>query len=572
MPQFGIFQRQFGILSKDGRFICHMMKKFLFTLVFLLPGWTHSFAQTPAGTLLPEINPQDIEIRGDFRVRFANLIRQPILGFTNNQRLYALDPNRLPFMETEEEIRATMPIDDLERPVAPTRRRLIYPQRTNLYATGGVGRFNSPEARAAIETPINATSSIIGGFTYDAGAGHLDDNSAYRLMNVQAGVSAKSGSKGNLRILATLHDDFNDTNNPDVQKEYTGAGIKAQYRHVTNTLTHTDVNVGYDYLNVGASFSEFKNTEHRFSANATTQWTGSRVNDIFLVDARVDVSEYRLTDETSKSWALFGVAPSYQMRLNYSSRYTLGGRIYYGSDASGNKPYFFPDAKVEFFGLENMTLTGHVYGEASNRGLEGAHNANRFLTLDVSPENESNWIVDGRIDVNVLNAITVSGGVQYRASTKYGYFQKDPLLVPGALYDMHYDTMRQLRLQAGAQVTIIPSLLALQGTLYNQNPKLDDGSRVPFVENTGLKLEAQITPFQRVAIKSWAHYVGDRETGVEGELLDSYLLLNAQAEIMVAEQIGFYVKGLNLLGSSYQLWKGYTERPFQIYGGVVVKL
>jgi hypothetical protein len=50
------------------------------------------------------------------------------------------------------------------------------------------------------------------------------------------------------------------------------------------------------------------------------------------------------------------------------------------------------------------------------------------------------------------------------------------------------------------------------------------------------------------------------------------MLLNAQAEIMVAEQVGFYVKGLNLLGSDYELWKGYKERPIQIYGGVVIRL
>src|SRR5690606_18640830 len=201
-----------------------MMRITLFFLLLTTLAFSVVQAQTQSGTLLPEIDPQDIEIRGDFRIRFANLIRQPILGFTNNQRLYALDPNRLPFMETEDQIRASMPIDDLERPVAPTRRRIMYPQRTSLYAKGGYGRFNSPEASASIEAPLNAKTAFIGGFTYDGGAGHLDENSAYRLMNIQGGISTKMGSRGNFRMLATVHDDFNDTNNPDVQKDYTGVG------------------------------------------------------------------------------------------------------------------------------------------------------------------------------------------------------------------------------------------------------------------------------------------------------------------------------------------------------------
>ena len=549
-----------------------MIKKTLFTLLLSLVGGASLHAQTQTGTLLPEIDPQDIEIRGDFRVRFANLIRQPILGFTNNQRLYALDPNRLPFMESEQQIRASMPIDDLERPVAPTRRRIIHPQRTSLYAKGGYGRFNSSEGSASIEAPMNAKTSFIGGFTYDGGSGHLDENSAYRLMNIQGGISTKMGDRGNLRVLGTVHDDFNDTNNPDVRKDYMGAGFKAQYRHVTNTLTHTDVNVGYDYFKIGANISDFTNDEHRFSARSTTQWTGNRVNDIFLVHGRLDAAQYQRTDQTTQSWLLAGVMPAYQTRQSYNSRLTLGGRLYFGTDASGNKPYIYPDAKIEYFGLQNIVVTGHLYGEATNLGLEGAHNANRFAGLDISTENESKWVADGRLDLNVLNAITVSGGMQYRVSPKFGYFQKSPLLIPGSLYSLMYDdNMRQLRIQAGAQVSIIPSILTLKGTIYNQNHKLDDGSKVPFVENTGLIAETQLTPFRRIAIKSWLHYIGDRETGVEGEMLDSYMLLNAQAEIMVAEQVGFYVKGLNLLGSDYQMWKGYTERPLQVYGGVVIR-
>lgn len=550
----------------------HMMKKILFTLSLLLMSSSLSYAQTQTGTLLPEIDPQDIEIRGDFRVRFANLIRQPILGFTNNQRLYALDPNRLPFMESEEQIRANMPIDDLDRPVAPTRRRIIYPQRTSLYAKGGFGRFNSPEASASIEAPIHAKTSFMGGFTYDGGGGHTDENSAYRLMNFQGGISTKMGGRGNLRLMGTIHNDFNDTNNPDVQKDYMGAGIKAQYRRVTNTLTHTDVIAGYDYLSVGANNTKFTNTEHRFTARSTTQWAGNRVNDIFLVHGRLDVAQNKGMDGVTQSWALIGLMPSYQMRQNYSSRITIGGRLYYGTDISGSKPFIYPDVKGEYFGLENIIVTGHLYGEATNMGLEGLHNANRFVGFDMNPENDSKWVADGRFDLNLLNAITVSGGIQYRLSPKYGYFQKSQLLVPGALYNILYDNnMRQLRLQAGAQITIIPSLLTLHGTIYNQNHKLDDGSKVPFIENTGLIAETQITPFRRIALKSWVHYIGDRETGVEDEVLNSYVLLNVQAEIMVAEQVGVYMKGLNLLGSEYQLWKGYTERPLQLYAGVVIK-
>jgi len=551
----------------------YMKQRLLMAFLLSLMASTASVAQTQTGTLLPEIDPQDIEIRGDFRVKFASLIRQPILGFTNNQRLYALDPNRLPFMETEEQIRASMPIDDLERPVAPTRRRIVYPQKSSLYGKAGFGRFNSPEASLAIEAPLSETSSIMGGFTYDGGGDHLDENSSYRLMNAQAGISSKVGNRGNLRVMGTILNDINDTNNPDVQKEYLGAGVNAQYRHVTNTLTHTEVTAGYTYYQVGSNVATANDTEHRFSSRFTRQWAGSRMNDIFLVHGKADLGQTLYNDASNQTWALLGLVPSYQTRQKYNSRITVGGRAYFGADGSGSRPAFYPDAKIEYFGIDNIIVSGHLYGEMTNKGLDGIHTGNRFSGSNARVENERKWIADTRLDLQVLNAISVYGGLQYRYSPKYAYYQKSPLLVPGSSYSIFYDDKTtQFQIKAGAQITIIPSLVTLHGWVYNQTHSLEDGSKIPFIENTGLVAETQFTPFRRLALKSWIHYVGDRETGVEKELLDSYLLLNAQAEFMLSNQVGFYFKGLNLLGQEYQLWSGYNERPLQLYGGVVIRL
>ncbi len=550
-----------------------MKQRLFIAMLLVLMVSSASVAQTQTGTLLPEIDPQDIEIRGDFRIRFASLIRQPILGFTNNQRIYALDPNRLPFMETEEQIRASMPIDDLERPVAPTRRRIVYPQKSTLYGKAGFGRFNSPEASLAVETPLKETSSVVAGFTYDGGGDHLDVNSSYRLMNAQAGVSTKIRSNGNFRLMGSVQSDVNDTNNPDVQKEYFGAGLHAQYRHVTNSLTHTELTAGYSIYDIGSNLAFTNDQEHRISSRFTRQWAGTRTNDIFLVHGRADLGLIRNNNTQSQTWALVGVQPRYQIRQKYNSRITMGGRAYFGTDESGSKPVLYPDAKVEYFGIDNIILSGHLYGEMSNRGLDGIHTDNRFTGLNVQVQNERRWIADTRLDIQVLNAISVYGGVQYRYSPKYAYFQKSPLLISGSPYEMFYDEkMMQLQVKAGAQVTIIPSLVTLHGWVYNQNHSLKDGGKIPFVENTGLVAETQFTPFRRLAIKSWVQFIGDRETGQESEVLDSFVLVNAQAEFMLTNQIGFYFKGLNLLGQDYQLWSGYTERPLQLYGGVVIRL
>ncbi|MDV7397566.1 hypothetical protein RZS08_39565, partial [Arthrospira platensis SPKY1] len=59
---------------------------------------------------MPDINPRDIEIRGQYRASFPGIQRQPILGFNPKPRVYRIDPNRLPFMEAEEAAIVQFPI------------------------------------------------------------------------------------------------------------------------------------------------------------------------------------------------------------------------------------------------------------------------------------------------------------------------------------------------------------------------------------------------------------------------------------------------------------------------------
>lgn len=87
----------------------------------------------PQNTLLPEINPQDIEIRSEFRARFPGLRRQPILGFNPKPRVFQIDPNRMPFMESREQAVASIAITQLDRPEPPARSVLPTPSRTNVY-------------------------------------------------------------------------------------------------------------------------------------------------------------------------------------------------------------------------------------------------------------------------------------------------------------------------------------------------------------------------------------------------------------------------------------------------------
>ena len=103
------------------------------SMVFWLSPWTGVVAQDNTGgsgsgsgsesrgesSLLPEINPQDIEIRSEYKAQFPGVRRQPILGFKPRARVFQLDPNRMPYMESVDEVIMNLPIGTLSRPDAP---------------------------------------------------------------------------------------------------------------------------------------------------------------------------------------------------------------------------------------------------------------------------------------------------------------------------------------------------------------------------------------------------------------------------------------------------------------------
>ncbi len=121
----------------------------------------HAFAQERPGQdpQLPEIAPQEIEIRGQFEVDFPSLQRQPLRGFARPSPVPVLPPDRLPYTQPYKQERRQLP-DPL--PAAPSQRtRLVSsPAPANGYVEAGTGRFLSRFARGVVTLPVSPTESF----------------------------------------------------------------------------------------------------------------------------------------------------------------------------------------------------------------------------------------------------------------------------------------------------------------------------------------------------------------------------------------------------------------------------
>jgi len=127
---------------------------------------------------------------------------------------------------------------------------------------------------------------------------------------------------------------------------------------------------------------------------------------------------------------------------------------------------------------------------------------------------------------------------------------------------------------SGCQAEIISDKVWFDGFVYAQRPELKSGSDIPFEERLGAEAVFSIKPVDQFTVSSWMQYIGEREDGSSPntQTVDGYILVNAGADYKFNEKFGVYLKVLNILGQNYEVWQGYEERPFQIFGGIKVTL
>lgn len=134
---------------------------------------TPALAQQPTerDPELPEIAPQEIEIRGQFEVGFPSLQRQPLRGFARPSTVPVLPPDRLPYTEPYKQERSQLPDP---RPAPPTTGTQLStsPPPANGYVEAGAGRFLSRFARGAVTLPVSRTESFEIDATYRGSSGY----------------------------------------------------------------------------------------------------------------------------------------------------------------------------------------------------------------------------------------------------------------------------------------------------------------------------------------------------------------------------------------------------------------
>lgn len=575
--------------SRTKRTMRSVKQVFGVALLLALCGISGAFAQQSGenqNTLLPEIDPQDIEIRSEFKARFPGLRRQPILGFNPAPRVYQIDPNREPFMETQEQIVANLPVSDLARPSAPAYEPLNYEPPISAYGRLGAGSFISPEAEFWGVYELSENSYLGTTVDYRSSDGHLDTrNSSFRFLDADAEFATKLGDRTRLKMDGGLQSSFNYLADSPViiydgsKKMYSGFDLGTELRNFKNTIEGWEAKAGYSYYGVdleSSTVSPATNEESVFKGSFSKRWAGNHIQETFTLKLGGRGGQYTPDlAADSRQWFTVRGGLHYQRLFNYSTQLTAEAGLAYASNAIDSGIYLSPLIEIKHWIQDDLTVKASLEGRPYHTTLEQHHKTNRFF--NGAGALRHTYQVDGKaeIEFEFLEGSSLKGGISYMTAQNYPYYRQSTRS-DGAgngygYYTVNYMDADRIKGYAGISHQLIPEKFWFNAQAYIQKPKLDNGNDIPFEEEWGINSGLSLTPFEKLTLEVWGDYVGKRKT-VSSVTLDGFLLLGSQVDIQINETFGVYAKLLNLLSQEYEIWRGYQERPLQVYGGVTVKL
>lgn len=562
---------------------------FIFGLIiFLCP--VSSLAQTaPDNSLLPEINPQDIEIRSEFKARFPGLRRQPILGFNPKPRVFQIQANRMPFMESRDDAVANISVTQLGRPEPPQRSPLSIPDRMNGYLRGAFGSYLTGDLKGYGYYALNEKSVLTANVDLRASDGHLDyqesgfryfdlDASYYNRINEDTKVTIDIGALSDYNALYNLSDNLQQNFIGETAvKNYSGFSGQIRVQKNKNTLHGWELAAGGNVFNTsmdaGTSGLGGELDEQQVHTSYNYYWPGSNMYETYTINASLEAGNYSPANLSKQNWVDASASVELERLLNFTTRITGKLGVEYLSDPASSSIYLAPELAVKHNLSKNIALTGTVYGRPYLKNQQDHHQYNRFLSISSTLRKSYEMGARGEVDFQVLEGNRVYGGIQYKVTDNYAYYQRNTVALTGepGFYSVAYEKASLFELYAGASQQLVPDTFWADAKVYLRSPKLDTGGTIPYEEKLGLEAALSYKPIKALTINGWAEYIGKRESPETGNDLNAFLLLNAGGEYQINETFGVYAKLLNILGQEYELWNGYTERPFQIFGGITIK-
>lgn len=539
-------------------------------------------------TLLPEIDPQDIEIRSQFQARFPGLRRQPILGFNPRPRVYQIDPNRIPFIEDEETVVANLPIGTLDRPEPPRYTPLEYADPQNGFARFGIGSFLSPEADLYAIARLNEKNRLSASFNHFSTEGHLEDfTDSYRnsdldlrsihMISRSTTVKLNAGVRSSFNHYPGLVTEFGEPTGENSRVDMFGFNTGATIDWAKTSLSGFKIAVdGYaNQFVLESDLSTLGGDAREWGFGGEVQYSrlGENIQEVHRVKVQSASGGTELIDSPHQGWTVSKISAHYERLFNYQTDVKASLGAAGATDAVNDFTFYLaPEVTITHNLFSGVDLKAHLSGTPSHREWSRVYAENPFLDFRDQLQHQFEWLGYAEAKIEPVSGTAINGGVSYQNIKNYLYYTQNENLqgFPGSTeryYSVAFDNANIFKLYGGFSQDLKPEVIWIRVDGAWQRPRLSNDEKIPFIESFSLKGTVAMRPFKQLVVEGWGEYVGTRLNS-EGNSLSPFVMLGGRFEISLHERLGVYGKLINLLDEEYELWQGYPERGFQGYIGI----
>ncbi|NBC04444.1 MAG: hypothetical protein GVY20_12165 [Bacteroidetes bacterium] len=539
-------------------------------------------------SLLPDINPQDIEIRSQFQARFPGLRRQPILGFNPRPRVFQIDPNRMPFIEDEETVVANLPIGQLSRPDPPEYDMLDYAMPKNAFIRAGVGSYITPEVDAFATAKLSESNWISTDIHFTSSDGHDESvNTSYRFADASLKSFNRISDRTNLIIKAGAMSDFNhqlqldtdveellDTNTKITRLGFNGS---ADVEVASTSMSGTTVSASgfFDEYSTTSGLSAFEETATEAGGTFEADYSrlGNHLYEIHSLNLQTKIGSTSPLFSDSYSWSVSTLSASYERLFNYKTDVQVSLGASGVTDAVNDfTVYFSPKAQIKHTLFRGLEINVEGSAAPAYQTYSDIRSENRFFSVNSPIEHQYEMRALGELEMEPFVGTKIVGGASFQDIKNYLYYSREsePMEISdidAGYYTAQFQDATIFKVYGGFTQDLKADVLWFSADGYWQIPRLSNDDRIPYTETVGINAALSLRAKDNLLLEGWGEFAGGRKDHI-GDSIDSNFLIGGRFELSLTDQFGVYGKLVNLLNDNYQLWQGYEERGFQGFVGL----
>lgn len=541
-------------------------------------------------SLLPEINPQDIEIRGVFKASFPGIRRQPILGFNPKPRVYRVDPNRLPFMEDDRAAAVQLPIQAFEQSEKQPDLPIQKIRPANGYFNLGGANYLTGLVEAAYRHQLTEKTEIDLFGRYFLTDGHTSSPvlSNFEQRNIQLSAGHQISKTRHLQLHTFyeggyLYQPVLQTVLNQAQKTVNHFGFNLNHEAIFNPVSHSRLFVYANHfdLRMDRKPGLFDLSERLVGTSLKLTRPGSQPERVWGIALEAKAAFYDSPTGASlnaEDWSLIRANVSTKKRLNDQSTLLFqAGAVYadaINTSTLGIYPEFGVQLKRDLSDAFSFELRAFLNNDIQS--MSHYQQQNPFIDLGISSPLTTEYGVGIKMAIQPVSASKLQVQFSFKGFQDYAFFSAnmntnsltDPVYfglgvaeyarmpelsiqyIQYAMgqklrFDGHY-TLRQPELTGELLPSYVPQMEALAQLSYRLDQKIDLWLKSQFVGSR------------------YTQIVGVNQADKEDFALDPYFLMHSGATYAFAQSFSASLSVLNLLNTEYEYWQGYIERTAEV--------